>query len=198
MNNKRKITLNEAQFSNLLTKIISESVKKILKEGYLQQNSPAKYTYEILDSVEDAKKWYKPTSPGAWCNTYARQHFDSYTKRYNGHFVVIIQDGWENIQRPKDPSMEANWTPEKPHDAYGNSLIMMLQSNTSPEPIIISSRWNHGYDKLTRCEGDRAYTPQELVKITGINLEAIYNDWRQNHKIKKRRPKNNMPNNNMM
>lgn len=180
----RTISINE----NNLKNIISNSIKTVLKENNLMPNTGGKYTYEILDSFEDAQKWFKPTSPGAWCNTYGKYHFDSYIRKFKGHYVVFIQDGWQNIKRPKDPRNEEGWSPEKPQDAYGNSLIIIVQSDKSPEPVITCSRWNHGTDDITRCEADHAYTKEELERITGISLEKVYIDWKKNHKVLNKKP----------
>ena len=182
----QKIRLNERQLRN----IIEKSVRNMLSENFGQDIGGHHYTYEILDNAQQAQKWERPTAPGAWCITYGR-HFDFYTSRYKGHFVVLIQDGWQQIQRPQDPTQEEGWTPEKPHDAYGNSLIVVMQSNTSPEIILACSRWNHGRNNNERCEGDHAYTQQELEQITGLNFNEIYNDWKQNHAKQVRRARMN-------
>jgi len=136
------------------------------------------YTFEIMYSQADCQKYERPTAPGSWCITYGQCHYDVYVNRLNIHYVIFKRNGWENIERPKNPLSEPGFTPEKPHDAYGNSLIAMLQSNTSPEPVFITSRWNHGYE--VRCEADHAYTKKEFQQITGVtddDLKRIYNIW---------------------
>lgn len=137
------------------------------------------YTFEIMYSQSDCQKYERPTAPGSWCITYGQSHYESYIRRLNIHYVIFRMDGWENIERPEDPTKEPNWTCEKPHDTYGNSLIALLQSNTSPEPVYITSRWNHGYGKY-RCEADYAYTKEEFQQITGVtddDLKRIYMIW---------------------
>lgn len=146
------------------------------------------YTFEILYNYDEARKYNKYTEPGAWCITYGEHHYDAYINRLNIHYVIFKKNGFEKIPRKKTEG----WTEEKPHDEYGNSLIALLQSNTSEKPIYITSRWNHGtFDDDTRCEADHAYTTEEFMEITGISnadLKRIYKIWltdREEKEIKK-------------
>jgi len=148
------------------------------------------YTFEIMYSQADCQKYERPTAPGSWCITYGQNHYNGYVRRLDIHYVIFRQDGWENIERPKDPLSEPGFTQEKPHDAYGNSLIAMLQSNTSPEPVFITSRWNHGYE--VRCEADHAYTKEEFQQITGVtdeDLKRIYDIWYRTKSLKNKNTK---------
>ena len=136
------------------------------------------YTYEILYSFDDAKKYYEFTSPGAWCITYGQAHYDGYVKRLNIHYVIFRQNGFEKVPR----KVGKGFTRRKPHDAYGNSLIAVLQSNRSPEPIFITSRWNHGSseDNTQGTEADHAYTTEEFLNVIGADysvLERAYEQW---------------------
>ena len=143
------------------------------------------YTFEIMYSQADCQKYERPTAPGSWCITYGLNHYNGYVRSLNIHYVIFRQDGWENIQRPKDPLSEPGFTREKPHDAYGNSLIAVLQSNTSPEPVYITSRWNHGYG--VSCAADHAYTKEEFQQITGVtdeDLKRIYDIWKKTKSLK--------------
>lgn len=155
-----------------------EEVQK--KEDNINRNNRVGngYTFEILYSYNDAKKYQMPTNPGAWCITYGEHHYSYYKNNLNIHYVIFAKDGYENIPRKKTEG----WTEEKPHDAYGNSLIALLQSNKSWEPIYITSRWNHGvYDDGTHCEADHAYTTQEFMDITGVSKEdlvRIFEIWK--------------------
>ena len=139
------------------------------------------YTYEILYSYEDARKYNKATEPGAWCITYGKQHYDGYVKRLKIHYVVFAQKGYESIPR----KVGTGFTKRKPHDAYGNSLICVLQSNTSAKPIYITSRWNHGstYDGTQGTEADHAYTTEEFLQTVGCDasvLERAFEQWKSN------------------
>ena len=70
-----------------------------------------------------------------------------------------------------------------PQDVYGNSLICVLQSNTSPKPIYITSRWNHGGYDTPRCEADHAYTTEQFLNIIGCDssvLERAFEQWKAN------------------
>ena len=146
------------------------------------------YTFEIMYSQADCQKYERPTAPGSWCITYGKSHYDGYIRRLNIHYVIFRQNGWEDIKRPKDPLSEPGFTKEKPHDAYGNSLIAVLQSNTSPEPVYITSRWNHGRE--VTCEADHAYTKEEFQQITGVtdeDLKRIYDIWQTDRNKKTNR-----------
>ena len=143
------------------------------------------YTYEIMYSYQDCKKFNGATSPGAWCITYGQQHYDNYVrmfKRYGGiHYVVFKQNGYENIPRQRT----AGFTKKKPHDAYGNSLICVLQRNDCSEPTYITSRWNHGAvaDGTAGIEADHAYTKEEFLQVIGCDqsvLDRAYNQWKAN------------------
>ena len=135
------------------------------------------YTFDILYSYNDATKYNQATSPGAWCITYGQQHFKYYTNHYMGHFVVFRKNGWENIPRKKGQG----WTPLKPQDEYGCSLIAYLQSNDSPDAKLITSRWNHGYG-YDSCEADHAFSQQEFMAKTGVTeaeLKNIFELWKE-------------------
>lgn len=157
-----------------------EKEKVTVSNDYTAGNG---YTYEILYTFKDATKYNKPTQPGAWCITYGEQHFKYYQKEYGGHFVIFRKNGFENIPRQKG----RNWTPAKPQDEFGNSLIAVLQSNTDPQNLpLITSRWNHGtFEDDSRCEADHAYTKQEFLKIIGDDgtvLNRCFEQWK--HAIK--------------
>ena len=145
------------------------------------------YTFDILYKYPDATKYYKATQPGAWCITYGEQHYNAYIRMLNIHYVIFRKDGWENVPREKGP----DWTQQKPQDEYGSSLIAVLQSNNSWEPVYITSRWNHGYSgDDSNCEADHAFTTQEFMEKTGVSqadLERIYKIWKTN-RVKKGNP----------
>lgn len=139
------------------------------------------YTYEIMYSYEDCKKFNNATSPGSWCITYGQQHYDAYVRRLGIHYVVFKRNGYENIPR----KIGANFTKKKPQDEYGNSLICVLQSNKSPEPVYITSRWNHGssVDGTQGTEADHAYTTEEFLNAIGCDysvLERCFQQWSAN------------------
>lgn len=141
-----------------------------------------KYSYEILYSFEDAKKYKQYTEPGAWCITYGKQHYDGYIKRLKIHYVIFKRNGFENIPRKKGK----NWTKMKPQDEYGNSLIAVLQSNSTGEPVYITSRWNHGSPSdNSQCEADHAYTKEEFFAVTGCDdatLQRAFEQWKEKTK----------------
>lgn len=151
-----------------------------VEKGEVSQRSDVNgdYSYEILYSFDDAKKYKQYTDPGAWCITYAKQHYDYYAKTLNIHYVIFKKAGFENIPRKKGP----NWSKRKPQDEYGNSLIALLQSNSTGEPVYITSRWNHGTaSDGTSCEADHAYTKEEFFKVTGCDdsvLQRIFAQWK--------------------
>ena len=138
------------------------------------------YTYEILYSYDDARKYYEATSPGAWCITYGEQHYNRYLRQHNAHYIIFRKNGFESIPRQKGP----NWTSRKPQDEFGNSLIAVIQSNADPYRLpIITSRWNHGvYSEGTSCEADHAYTTEEFLNVIGCDrsiLKRAYDQWKE-------------------
>ena len=140
------------------------------------------YTFDIIYSQAEASKYYKPTQPGAWCITYAIQHYNYYKNHLGIHYVIFKKDGWENVPRQKGP----DWTPQKPQDEYGCSLIALLQSNTNGEPVYITSRWNHGWETGTACEADHAFTKEEFFAKTGVNdadLQRIFAIWQKDKSV---------------
>ena len=165
---------------------IENKTKELPTKEVNNDNSAGKnYTYDILYSYDDAKKYNQATEPGAWCITYAKTHYNAYIKRLKIHYVIFRQNGYENIPR----KTTEGYTKQKPHDAYGNSLIAVLQSNTSPEPIYITSRWNHGarVDGTIGTEADHAYTKEEFLQVIGCNesvLQRAFEQWKANVKDK--------------
>lgn len=153
-----------------------EKKQKVVSDDYTAGND---YTYEILYSYNDARKYYEATRPGAWCITYGENHYDYYTNSRHSHFIIFRKNGFENVKRKKGPG----FTTQKPHDEYGNSLIAFLQKDDSPRADYITSRWNHGsYDDNTSgIEADHAYTTEEFLNIVGCDnslLERIYEQWK--------------------
>ena len=150
------------------------------------------YTFDILYSYEDARKYNKYTEPGAWCITYGQHHYDYYVSHLKIHYVIFAKDGYENVKREKGPG----WTYQKPQDEYGNSLIALLQSNKSWEPVYITSRWNHGAGQdNSNCEADHAYTTEEFLNKTGVtvkDLKRIYEIWKADYK-EDQQPQENKP-----
>ena len=182
-------------FGNLsLEKLLRKYNKKINKalgiDDKKEKEAPAVsddysagkgYTYEILYSYEDAQKYKMDTFPGSWCITYSPTHYNYYIKDLGIHYVIFRQDGYKNVPR----KVGQGFTKSKPHDAYGNSLIAVLQSNKSPEPIYITSRWNHGSgeDGTQGTEADHAYTRDEFLRVIGDSgevLERAYQQWKAN------------------
>lgn len=158
--------------------------KNIVSNDY---SAGKNYTYDILYSYEDARKYNAATRPGAWCITYGEQHYNAYVRRLKIHYVIFRQDGYEKIPR----KVGKNFTKRKPHDEYGNSLIAVLQSNSSPEPIYITSRWNHGdySDNTQGTEADHAYTKEEFLNVIGCDesvLQRAFEQWKAN--VKKESP----------
>ena len=139
------------------------------------------YTYDILYSFEDAKKYYKYTEPGAWCITYGKQHYDGYIRNLGIHYVIFLMNGYEKVPR----RIGDGFTKDKPHDLYGNSMIAVLQSNSSPDPVYITSRWNHGsgIDNTQGTEADHAYTKEEFLDVIGCDESVLircYEQWKRN------------------
>lgn len=156
------------------------------------------YTFEIMYSYEDCRKYYKYTNPGAWCITYGEMHYSGYIKRLNIHYVIFRKEGFENVPRKTEREM---WKTDrglpKPQDTYGNSLIALLQSNVDGEPVYITSRWNHGYpsgnnnngDYCPTVEADHAYSKEEFMQITGVSdadLQRIFEIWKKDKPSKTR------------
>jgi len=131
------------------------------------------YTFDILYSFEDARKYNKYTEPGAWCITYGQQHYDGYVKRLGIHYVIFRKDGYESLDRKKGQDF--------PRDEYGSSLIALLQSNRTGNPTYITSRWNHGANDCGWCEADHAFTKEQFMAKTGVtdeDLQRIFKIWK--------------------
>ena len=170
------------KYSKLIKKELGTTTTSKKNEITLDRNPDVgnNYTFEIMYSQSDCQKYERPTAPGSWCITYGQNHYNYYVRYLNIHYVIFRMNGWENVQRPSDPINEPGWSRQKPHDLYGNSLIALLQSNNSPEPVYITSRWNHGYGD-SHCEADHAYTKEEFQQITGVtddDLKRIYDIWK--------------------
>jgi len=166
---------------NKVLGIVTPKKEKEAPQIDMDPNVGKNYTFEIMYSQADCQKYERPTAPGSWCITYGEGHYNYYVRHLGIHYVIFRQNGWENIERPKDPLSSPGFTRAKPHDAYGNSLIALLQSNKSPEPVYITSRWNHGRE--VSCEADHAYTKEEFQQITGVtddDLKRIYDIWKAN------------------
>lgn len=170
------------KYNRAINKELGIGNNKTQTEGQKMDNDRSAgkdYDYEVIMSYSEMTKYKEYTEPGAWCVTYGRQHFDGYIKRLGIHYVVFRRSGFENVAREKGPG----FTPARPHDEYGNSLICVLQSNDGPEPKYITSRWNHGtYREGTSCEADHAYTTEEFLQTIGCDysvLERCYLQWKQ-------------------
>ena len=166
---------------NIELGIVDKKVEeKAPKELDTNENVGNGYTFEILYSYNDAIKYYDYTNPGAWCITYGEHHYNAYINRKKIHYVIFRKNGFENIPREKGPE----WTSQKPQDEYGCSLIALLQSNSTGEPIYITSRWNHGsHSDNSLCEADHAFTKEDFMNKTGVSngdLKRIYNIWKTN------------------
>lgn len=136
------------------------------------------YRFEIMYNYEDCEKYQEATSPGSWCITYRKDMFKMYTTRHNGHFVIFTKEGYDEIPRPT--TIPPGYTPQKPHDEYGNSMIAFLQNNTDWGNSLITSRWNHHGPTGEGCEADHAYTLEDFCNVTGVGPEAlkrIYDIW---------------------
>ena len=175
------------KYNKLITKELSgDEEKNVAADDGIDRNTRVGngYTFDILYSFEDAKKYNHYTEPGAWCITYGKQHYDGYVNRLGIHYVIFLKDGYENVKREKGPG----WSYRKPQDEYGNSMIALLQSNRTGEPVFITSRWNHGsYLDNSSCEADHAYTKEEFEKVTGVSdadLQRIFEIWKADAKNK--------------
>ena len=147
-------------------KVPKEKVETLNRDNHVGNG----YTFDILYSYDEARKYNSFTEPGAWCITYGEQHYNGYIRRLGIHYVIFRKDGFENIPRQKTEG----WSYNKPQDEYGNSLIAVLQKNSSWEPTYITSRWNHGSSKDNSCcEADHAYTTDEFMRITGVNVDDL-------------------------
>lgn len=167
----------DLSFNKLIRKYINKARPKVVDQTgettmESEPNRSGNYTYRIMYSYDDCRQYNQATSPGAWCITYGEQHYQHYCNKIDGkcHFVIFERDGYEKIPRKRTEG----WSREKPQDAYGNSLIALLQRDRDGRPVYITSRWNHGvYDDGTRCEADHAYTPAEFMSIVGVTEEDL-------------------------
>jgi len=145
------------------------------------------YTFEVITDFDQLPKFKAFTEPGAWCITYGKQHYNTYCRMYHGHFVIFLKKGYQNVQR----KVGKGFTKEKPQDKYGNSMIAAIQSNTSPDLKLITSRWNHGssVDGTEGTEADHAYTQEEFLRIIGDDgsvLERAFQLYKRMEQAKKK------------
>ena len=180
---------------NKLLKKYNSKINKALgitknnKEGFLTSDTTAgqNYTYEIITSYKQCTKYQKYTD---WCVTWGEQHYNGYTIEARNdagkpaHFIIFKMNGFENVPCVKEPEKwidDPNYAYPKPQDTYGNSLIALLQDNASPDPIYITSRWNHGDGSTVGdCEADHAYSTDEFLNIIGCDssiFTKVYNEW---------------------
>lgn len=166
----------DLSFNKLIRKYINKARPKVADPvggatTEPESNRSGNYTYRIMYSYNDCRQYKNATSPGAWCITYGEQHYQHYCNKIDGkcHFVVFEMDGYEKVPRRRTQG----WTRKKPQDAYGNSLIALLQRDRDGSPVFITSRWNHGTDDGTQCEADHAYTPEEFMSIVGVTEEDL-------------------------
>jgi len=137
------------------------------------------YTFDIMYSQDDCKKYNEVTSPGAWCITYAQQHYNAYTKRNKSHFVILSKNGYENTPRKVGNNF--------PKDEYGLSLLAVQQSDVDGRFICCTTRWNHGgYNGVPSIpNADYALSYDEIKKVTGLSdekFQIIFNIWEENKK----------------
>lgn len=175
------------KYNKKIQAAVDEKTAKMTKKELTGNRVGNGYTFDILYSYADATKYERATAPGSWCITYGAGHYSCYVtkpefSKYGGiHYVVFLKDGYENLDRNDFPG--EGYTPSKPHDEYGNSMICYLQRNDSWKPTYITSRWNHGYGETHGTEADHAYNLDEFCEITGVTpeeLEGIYQIWRKN------------------
>lgn len=168
------------KYNKKINAVLNNEEEPEVVETEVNRNFGNGYSYEIIYSYQEARKYYGPTYPGSWCITYAENHYNHYIRNLGIHYVILRKDGWENVKREKGP----NWSYRKPQDEFGCSLIALLQSNTTGEPVYITSRWNHGHGSDdSYCEADHAFTKDELMQITGItddDLQRIFKEWKKN------------------
>lgn len=80
MNKKQTIRLNESQFNNLVTKVVKESVKKVLKESGRDELSPEHNQY--LDTIDDIAE-------EAMAKVLKTEDFDSY--EHSTEFKIAVE-----------------------------------------------------------------------------------------------------------
>ena len=133
------------------------------------------YTYEIMYSQEDCKKYETATSPGAWCITYAKQHYRGYADERDAHFIIFRQDGYEKVPRKVEQGY--------PLDRYGLSLIAVRQSNKDGSFIGCTSRWNHGSTGTPNVkDADDVMSYEQFKSVVGItdkDFKKLYETWKQ-------------------
>lgn len=158
-----------------LKKQTREDEKQLALDKYKNASSKVgnrNYTYDIMYSHEDCKKYNQATSPGAWCITYAQMHYNAYTKK-TAHFVIFAKSGYENIPRKVTKGF--------PLDEYGLSLLAVRQSNSDGSFIGCTTRWNHGGHggAPNVSNADYALNYEQFKSITGISDDEFNNIFEQ-------------------
>ena len=163
------------KYSKKIEKVKSKSVPKCTVLA-----TSKNYKVDIMYSQEDCIKYNKATEPGAWCITYAPQHYNHYTRSNKSHFVIFAQNGYQDIPR----EVGENY----PLDTYGLSLLAVQQSNIDGSFVACTTRWNHGGFKgaPTINNADYALNYEQFKEVVGISdgeFLSIFKDWENNKKI---------------
>ena len=166
-----------------LFKKYSKKIEKLKTERELKNtipNTSKQYKVDIMYTQYDCVQYDEATEPGAWCITYAPQHYDYYTRHNKSHFVIFAQEGYQDIPR----EVGENY----PLDTFGLSLLAVQQSNVDGSFIGCTTRWNHGgFNHEPRIDhADNALNYEQFKEVVGISDEeflTIFNDWKNNKKI---------------
>lgn len=95
------------------------------------------YSFEVIVSQNELRKYQLRTNPGSWCITYSDpKYYNYYTKENNSFFVIFARQGYENIPYKMGEGF--------PKDEYGTSLIAVQLSKTDGHLVGATTRWNHG------------------------------------------------------
>lgn len=162
------------KYGRLATPKTSKKNKKIEVPDTLGGKINDQWNYEIIYSQEECKKYKQYTSPGAWCITYAKQHYNYYCKQFQGHFIIFFRKNYENVPR----EMGEN----SPFDNYGLSLIAVMQSDENGEYINGTTRWNHGYQGKPVIDNEGFIIDYQMFKnVVGISdneFKNLFEEWK--------------------
>lgn len=160
-------TLPIDKLFNKYKRVITPKQEKVVKpeneEDYIV-GLPKDYTYEIIYTFGDVKKYARPNAPNSWCISTGEGNLLHYMRQNNSFFVVFKRNDWLSIPQEKGP--------EYPLDTYGLSAMAMQLSKEDGHIVAGTTRWNHG-PNFDISNADYRVSQDLLENLTGITPDGL-------------------------